>query len=150
MRIDVVRLEAVKDRTIEYGKRKIKGPKDLAELGFKLLSRADRESTLTVCLNANSHINALHVVSIGSLTTSIVHPREVYKLAILSNSVAIALLHNHPSGNIKPSTEDVELTDRLIEVGKLLGIKMLDHVIVGDSEDSGFYSLVEHQTCNFE
>ncbi len=147
MRINVVRLEAVKDRSIEYGKKRIKGPEDLAELGFKLLGRADREMTLTVCLSANHNINALHVVSIGSLTASVVHPREVYKLAILSNAVAIALMHNHPSGNLKPSKEDIEITARLIEAGKLLGIKMLDHVVVGDSE---FYSFADHTTCDFE
>ena len=147
MRIDVVRLEVVRDRTVTYGKKKITQPEDLASLGFKLLGKADREMTLVVCLNANNRINALHVASVGSLTSSIVHPREVYKLAVVSNSAAIALLHNHPSGNLKASKEDIQITKKLIEAGKLLGIKLLDHLIIGDR---AFYSLSQNDVCDFK
>jgi len=137
----------VRERVIEYENGQISCPDDLADLGFKLLDRADREVTLVVCLNAKHHVNAVHVVSMGSLTASLVHPREVYKPAILSNSAAIALVHNHPSGNTEPSREDIELTRLLIEAGKVLGIPLVDHVIVGDG---AFCSLSNRNVCEFE
>jgi DNA repair protein RadC len=76
------------------------------------------------------------MISQGNLNSSIIHPREVFKNAILSNANSIILVHNHPSGDINPSKEDIEVTKRLREVGNLLGIKVLDHVIIGDT----FYS----------
>jgi len=90
-----------------------------------------------VCLYAVIHLDARHrprsveVVSIGSLNASIVHPREVFKAAILSGAQSIILGHNHPSGEVEPSDEDLSITRRLVEVGELLGIVVLDHVIVG-------------------
>ena len=75
----------------------------------------------------------------GSLTASIVHPREVFKFAILANCASILMAHNHPSGDCQPSREDRALTTRLVEAGKLLGIAVLDHVIVGDGT-SAFFS----------
>jgi DNA repair protein RadC len=71
-------------------------------------------------------------VSIGSLNQSIVHPREVFKTALLSNAAAILLLHNHPSGDPAPSQEDLAITRRLIECGDILGIRVLDHIIIGE------------------
>jgi len=103
MNINVVRLEVVKEKSVEYGSKQIKCAIDLAKIGFKLLGRADREIFYVVCMNAKNGINAVHVVSVGSLTASIVHPREVFKLAVISNSASVAFLHNHPSGNVQPS-----------------------------------------------
>lgn len=145
MRIDMVRLEVVCDRTVDYGKTLIKKPEDLAGLGFEILGKADREMFLLVCLSTGHNVNALHVVSVGSLNSSIVHPREVYKVAILTNSAAIAVMHNHPSGNIQPSREDKEITRKLLEAGEILGIKLVDHVIVGGGN---FYSFASHGLCN--
>jgi DNA repair protein RadC len=146
MHINVVRLEAVKDKTVEYGTRQIKSPEDLAKLGFRLIGNADREVFYTVCLSTRNTINAVHLVSVGSLTASVVHPREVYKLAVINNSASVAFLHNHPSGNSAPSNEDIQVTRQLIEAGKVLGIRVLDHVIVGDETS---YSLSENNDCDF-
>ena len=77
------------------------------------------------CLETKHQPTSLSVVSIGSLNSSVVHPREVYKLAVLSNSAAILIAHNHPSGQSRPSQEDIEVTKRLVEAGKLLGIPLL-------------------------
>ena len=73
-----------------------------------------------------------NVVSVGSLTAALVHPREVFKPVILANAAAVILLHNHPSGSAEPSAEDRALTERLEHAGELLGIRVLDHIILGD------------------
>jgi hypothetical protein len=80
----------------------------------------------------------INTVSMGSLTASVVHPREVMKPAILSNAAALLLCHNHPSGAPQPSQEDRALTKRLVDAGKLLGIAVLDHIIVGDGKETYF------------
>ena len=72
------------------------------------------------------------MVSVGTLNKAIVHPREVFKTAILSNAASIMAFHNHPSGETTPSQQDIQLTNRLYEAGELLGIKLLDHLIIGD------------------
>ena len=92
----------------------------------------DREQFLVCCLDAKNVSIGVNIVSIGSLTLSIVHVREVFKPAILLNSAAIIAVHNHPSGDPTPSLEDRTLTTRLREAGDLLGIRLLDHLILGD------------------
>ena len=98
----------------------------------------DREQFLVACLDAKHAIIGVNVVSIGSLTLSIVHPREVFKPAILLNSAAIICAHNHPSGDPAPSSEDRVLTDRLRQAGDLIGITILDHLILGDDRTYSF------------
>ena len=92
----------------------------------------DREQFLVCCLDAKNAGIGVNIVSIGSLNFSIVHPREVFKPAILLNACAIIAVHNHPSGDPTPSPEDRMLTTRLREAGDLLGIRLLDHLILGD------------------
>ena len=87
---------------------------------------------VVACVNTKNEIANLTVAHIGSLNSSIVHPREVFKTAILSNAASIICAHNHPSGNPEPSKEDVDVTKRLIEAGKILGIDLLDHLVIGD------------------
>ena len=98
----------------------------------------DREQFLVACLDAKHAIIGVNVVSIGSLTLSIVHPREVFKPAILLNSAAIICAHNHPSGHPEPSSEDIVLTARLRQAGDLIGITILDHIILGDDRTYSF------------
>ena len=98
----------------------------------------DREQFLVACLDAKHAIIGVNVVSIGSLTLSIVHPREVFKPAILLNSAAIICAHNHPSGDPTPSFEDRVLTSRLRQAGDLIGITILDHLILGDERTYSF------------
>jgi len=83
-------------------------------------------------LNTKNVVIACHEVSRGSINSSIVHPREVFKRALLSNGASIILAHNHPSGDPTPSKEDISITIRLKECGKILGIEVIDHVICGD------------------
>ena len=83
-------------------------------------------------LNARHEVTCKETVSIGSLNASIVHPREVFKPAVLASAASIVLVHNHPSGDPEPSEEDVSITKRLVDAGELLGIGVLDHVIVAE------------------
>jgi DNA repair protein RadC len=96
-----------------------------------LFEGLDREQFVVVLLNAKHRPIGAHVVSVGSLTASIVHPREVFKVAIAGNAVSLALAHNHPSNDVTPSPEDIAITRRLREVGELMGVRILDHVILG-------------------
>ena len=98
----------------------------------------DREQFLVCCLDAKNVSIGVNIVSIGTLSLSIVHPREVFKPAILLNAAAIIAAHNHPSGDPGPSVEDRTLTTRLREAGDLLGIKLLDHLILGDDRHYSF------------
>ena len=101
---------------------------------------SDREQFVCLHLDARNRINALEVVSVGSLNASLVHPRELFKAAILNNAASVILAHNHPSGDTTPSREDIELTRRMVQAGEIMGIEVLDHIIVGPE---GFLSMKE-------
>lgn len=107
----------------------IRGPEDvLAQV--RDLARARREHFVVLLLNARHELQGRETVSIGSLNASIVHPREVFLPAILHSAASVVLVHNHPSGDPEPSEEDLSITRRLVEVGELVGIDVLDHVII--------------------
>jgi DNA repair protein RadC len=109
----------------------IRGPDDIGSMpACRKLKKAKREHFLVVLLNARHEVASVETISIGSLNASIVHPREVFKPAVLASAASIVLVHNHPSGDPEPSEEDLTITKRLVEVGDLLGIGVLDHVIV--------------------
>ena len=139
--IDIVKIQMVKDGSIEYGKKAISKPQELAELGLKLLKNADRENFILVCLNAKNFVNCIHLVAIGTLDRTVVTPREVLKAALLSNAASVAFIHNHPSGDPGPSPEDISLTNTLGKCADLFQIRILDHVIVAD--DGRYESLLE-------
>lgn len=101
----------------------------------------DREEFRILLLDTKHGVTGVHTVSIGSLNTAIVHPREVYKAALLANAFAIIALHNHPSGDPTPSPEDFALTKRLNEAGGILGVRLLDHVVIGHNR---FHSFADH------
>nr|WP_041265050.1 JAB domain-containing protein [Geobacillus thermodenitrificans] len=99
-----------------------------------------------MCLNTKNEVVAVHRCHIGSLNASIVHPREVFKAAILNNAASIIVAHQHPSGDVTPSKEDVEMTKRLAEAGRILGIEVLDHLVINykaeytSLKERGFFS----------
>ncbi|MBU3137486.1 JAB domain-containing protein [Clostridium gasigenes] len=133
-RVNIVSLKMVKESSVMYEGRKISQPRDAVEIGRKILDGSDREKLLLCCFNTKNEPTSLNIVSIGDLNTSIVHPREVFKVAILSNSASIILFHNHPSGDSTPSKEDILVTERIKEVGKIMGINLIDHIILGDND----------------
>ena len=105
--------------------------KEFADVFGTMFEQYDREHFAIACIDAKHTIIGFHIIAIGTLTMALVHPREVFKTAILLSSAACALFHNHPSGDPTPSREDRELTKRLEQAGELLGIHILDHIIFG-------------------
>lgn len=139
-RVAIVQTKAVKEKSILLGFRKITSTKDAAIIGRKLLDGADREQIVVCSLNVRGEPVSLQVVAIGSSTACHVDIKEIFKYAILSNTVNIIVFHNHPSGEPQPSREDYEITKRFLEAGKLLDIKVLDHIILGDNDR--FFSML--------
>lgn len=103
---------------------------DAGRLIAQYLEREDREHFVILMLDIKNQVLGIHTVSIGILNATIVAPREVFKAAILANAASIILRHNHPSGDLTPSQEDFDVTTKLCEVGKIMGIDVIDHVIV--------------------
>ncbi len=137
--IPIYRVTLVRERTVEhYGT--LRSSTDVCQFLREYLAGVDREHFVELMLDKKNRVIGLNTVSVGSLDSSIVHPREVFKPAILSNAAALIFGHNHPSGDPAPSPEDRVLTKRLVEGGKLLGIQVLDHIIVGDGR---YYSFAD-------
>lgn len=134
-RVDVVSTRVVRESSILYHNRNITKPQSAVDLFKLFLDDVDREMLVVLCLNTKNAPTALQVVSVGSLSSSIVHPREVFKIAITSNAASVILSHCHPSGDPSPSREDEEITRRLVQAGEILGIKVLDHLIIGSGTD---------------
>ena len=132
-KVNVVSIQLVKERTLTYSFKQIVGPKDIAAIAEDFLAGVDREHIVVMCLDTKQNINAINTISVGTLNTSLVHPREVFKPAILANSNSIIIFHNHPSGDPSPSRDDLDITKRLVEAGNILGIEVLDHLIIGDN-----------------
>ncbi len=118
----------------------VHGPEDAAHFAMPYFRTESKEHFAIMMLNTKNHILGLQTISVGSLTASVVHPREVFEAAILHHSAAIILLHNHPSGDPTPSREDISVTQRLVKVGKMMDIPVLDHIILGSGN---FESLKE-------
>jgi len=116
----------------EKPKPVLKSPEDVAAAVRSQLKGKKKEHFLVICLDTRNRLINCKQVSIGSLDTSIVHPREVFKEALSSSAASVIFVHNHPSGDPEPSKEDVELTERLIKAGEIIGIDVLDHIIVCD------------------
>jgi DNA repair protein RadC len=116
-------------------------PTAAARVISEYIGESDREQFIVALLTIRHRLIGLHTVSVGCLTSSLVHPRECFKPAILASAAAVLVGHNHPSGDPEPSAEDVALTRRLASAGTLLGIELLDHVVVG--EHGRFVSLKE-------
>ena len=100
-----------------------------------------KEHFWVIGLSTRNAIQYIDLVSLGTLNASLVHPREVFRFSILKAVSSIILSHNHPSGNAEPSEEDLKITRRLVEAGKIIGIEVLDHIVIGDRDS--FYSFKE-------
>lgn len=116
----------------------VNSPQDAAQLVLRELSLADKEHFMIIMLNTKHRVIAKKTISIGHLHASLVHPREMFKEAIRRSSAAVILVHNHPSGDLTPSKDDISTTERLREVGELLGIDVLDHIIIGNNRYLSF------------
>jgi DNA repair protein RadC len=131
-RIPIYKVSLVRDGSYKSPSKAITSPPDAFSILEGYMQGLDREHFVVLLLDIKNKVIGINTVSIGNLDTAIAHPREVFKPAILSNAASILLAHNHPSGDPEPSREDVALTNRLVEAGKILGIDVIDHLILGD------------------
>lgn len=139
-RVQFVSLKMVREgRSLLYPRRQVRCAGDAVELVRPLVEGCDREVFLVVVLDTKHFPNIIQVVSVGSLDATIVHPREIFKIAVIGNGSAVLCLHTHPSGDPAPSSEDLAVTKRLSDAAGILGIDLLDHVVVGS--DGKFTSL---------
>ena len=139
--IRVVNIRMVKEPSL-YSEEKITCPEDAIRLVAKELAAYDREVFAVLNMKTSGQIINLNICSVGTLDSSMVSPREVFKSSILSNAASFICFHNHPSGSLVPSQEDMDVTRRLLECGDLLNIQMLDHIIVAGGS-AGYYSFRE-------
>lgn len=121
--------------------------RDVFEAFREEFAQLDREEFHVITVDNKNRMIGLHRVSVGTLSTTIVQPREVYKSALLHNAAAVLLLHNHPSGDPAPSAEDRQCTARLLKAGAILGIKVLDHIVLGESD---YFSFADAGLLNSE
>ncbi|MBH6948099.1 DNA repair protein RadC [Clostridioides difficile] len=141
-RVDIVSLKLVKESSVLYETRKISNPYDAYRLVKNFLVDSYREKFVVVCLDTKNQPVSIEIVSIGTVNSAMVHPREVFKVAVLSNASKIICFHNHPSGNTNFSKEDEVITKRLQKCGEILGIELVDHIVVGD--DDKYFSFKEN------
>ncbi|WFA09572.1 DNA repair protein RadC [Tissierella sp. Yu-01] len=143
-KIQRLKLEAFFTMAIRFSKEnrgnkiKITTPEIVSDLLTDEMKFLQKEEFRILILDTKNQITKVETISIGTLNASIVHPREVFKTALLNSANSIILVHNHPSGDPTPSNEDINITNRLIDAGTLLGIKVLDHIILGDNRYLSF------------
>ena len=140
IKIEVVRESSAKEAP------QVTNSQHVFDMMYEEAKKQDRECFWVVCLNGKNKVAGVNMASMGSLTSSTVHPREVFKPAILANAAGVILVHNHPSGDPTPSREDKEVTKRLKDAGGILGINVLDHIIIGGN----CYSSLEGGDWTFE
>ena len=116
----------------------INSPENAIDILRNLIGDSPVEVFCVLCLDTRNKIIAACRVSEGSLSMTVVHPREVFQRAILSNAASIIIAHNHPSGDSKPSNEDIKITKQLVQAGEIMKIKVFDHIIIGESADYSF------------
>lgn len=127
----ILEVKQVRVGTWEHDLNVFRKPEDAYTIIREYIEHKDREHFVVMLLDTQNQVTAIHTVSIGSLNATIIHPREVFKIAILHNSASIICAHNHPSGRPDPSQQDLDGTKRLVDAGEIIGIEILDHIVVG-------------------
>lgn len=144
--ISSFRITLVKDRRVAFEQCQLVNSQQSQPLIKKLIEsqgQPDREQFCVILLNTKNEIIGMNIVSTGDLSSAKVHPREVLKPAILSNSAAMILCHNHPSGDLSPSPEDIAITTIIVQASKIMGIQVHEHLIISMHDDS-YYSFADH------
>ncbi len=142
-RIPIVGLQIVVDRYVEYLREDLASSRKAAEwVERNIIRRSNRELVVAVCCDSGGRATYIDVVAKGTVNCCLASVVEIFKVAIISNAVNIILFHNHPCGDPTPSAKDEETTKRVREVGELLDIGLLDHIIIGS--DGAYYSLMEN------
>jgi DNA repair protein RadC len=136
--VPIYKVTLVREGKMPWGDTRMRNSQMVSAILHQYLEGTDRENLCAVLLNQKNEITGISTISIGSLTSSVAHPREIYKVAILANCASLIIVHNHPSGDPQPSKEDRALTARLLEAGKILGIPLVDSIIIGDGNEKYF------------
>lgn len=121
-----------------FSQKKITSPSDIAEIFIPLLRDELKEQFIVVCLSSANKIIKYERISQGNLNSSVVHQREIFRTAIENNSASIILIHNHPSENPEPSNEDISITKKIVEAGKIMDIPIFDHIIIAGNSYTSF------------
>ena len=147
-RLDVVSIRLVKDAPI-LSKKKITEPEHAVELLGEVMCELDREVVCVLNLKSDGTPINCNFASMGAVDMALAEPRELFKTAILSNAVSMILIHNHPSYDLSPSEHDISITDRILQLSKLMGIMLLDHIIVG-GDNKQYFSFREKKLIDYE
>ena len=134
-----MKYQFLSERSANYS-IKVTNPKDVLPV-LRRYRNYKQEAFICITLDGAHQVITVRIISIGTINRTLVHPREIFAGAIKDRAAAIILCHNHPSGNTEPSTEDVEITDRIKSASKIMGIEILDHIILGKVPD--YYSFLE-------
>ena len=143
--ISIYRVSLVKDETVSFGQLNVNNSRQAQALIQNLIltkGQPDREQFVVALLNAKNEMIGLNIVSVGALSSAPVHPREVLKPAILANSAAMILAHNHPSNDLEPSPDDIAITKKIIRAADIIGIQIHEHLII-TMEDDRYYSFAD-------
>lgn len=146
-KLEVVSIRLVKDAPL-FSDHKLTTPQDAAKVVGDFLCEMDREVLCVVNLKSDGTPINCSIVSIGAVNQTIAEPRELFKAAILSNAAQMLMMHNHPSGSLEPSRQDIVMTDRMLELSELMGIRLVDHIIVGN-DSSRYFSFREKQMIEY-
>jgi len=139
------RVSVVKEHTNRYPK--LDSARSVKEIAQQFLEDAATERMLVFFVDAKNRLTGFNEASVGSLNVSIVHPRDTFRAAVIQGASAVILAHNHPSGDPTPSREDREATKRMVQAGKILGIRVLDHIVIGDND---YYSFADASMLDCE
>ena len=143
--ISVYRISLVKDESVSFGNIRMANSQQAQALIQNLIltkGQPDREQFVVALLNAKNEMIGLNIVSVGGLSSAPVHPREVLKPAILANAAAMVLAHNHPSNDLEPSTDDINVTRKIIHAAAIIGIQVHEHLIIS-MDDDRYYSFAD-------
>jgi len=143
-RVPIYRVELVRESGLWASEKEVTTPMIAAEIARAYLDGADREKVIALLLDNRNKVLGIHLVAVGTLSGAMVHPRETFKAAILANANSLILVHNHPSGDPRPSPDDAELFSRMKEAGHVVGIRIHDCLIIGFEEHYSWTS-----GCNF-
>ncbi len=145
-KVGIVHLEMIKESRCLYGMKRISDSKTAAEMVRPLLEKADREMLLVLSLDSKLEPMALEIAAVGGVNSCLVDMKSIFRHAILNNAAYVICFHNHPSGDCEPSTEDRVTAQKMEESGKVLGLTLVDHIIIG--AEGSFLSLAEMGILN--
>ena len=130
--VPIYRIALVRERRKRIENHKVTTPAEAVAIVRLYLEEPDREVVVALILSTKNEVIGINTVSVGTLDSALVHPREVFKPAILLNAASVLIAHNHPSGDATPSAEDRRISERLADAGKVLGIELCDHLVIGN------------------